>query len=268
MAMGGAMIEKRMNLKVWTLLLSSVAFFSPQEAEAQNAFGGSGTAGMIVTTTVTTHSYDFPSSMPNVTTSSSVANDCNIVNAGGDGDGDGSSDPLVLDLTGNGVTFLDRKDGVLFDMDEDGNADLTSWVGPDAGFLVLDRNGDGIINDHSEMFGTETLRGFDHLALYDSNDDGIIDRKDDVWKELKVWVDSNSDGISQPDELKTLKELGIKNFNLEYTKTAYREGDSQVISEGFFEKVGGAIHKALDVVFSFFTNVAADVYEAVTGKQM
>lgn len=262
------MIEKRTTVTAWALLLSSVAFVAhPSEGNAQ----------MSTTTTVTTHTYDFPSSMPSVSTSSTVdTSSCNVFvgasgdfSGGGDGDGDGSTDPLILDLSGNGIKFLDKKDGVLFDMDEDGDQDLTAWVdGANAGFLVLDKNGDGIINDHSEMFGTETLRGIEHLALYDSNDDGVIDEKDDIWKDLKVWVDVNNDGVTDAGELKSLNDLGIESFSLSYQKLNQKVGDSTVISEGFFTKVGGALGTMVDAIFDFVSNVASDIYKAITGKTM
>lgn len=222
----------------------------------------------LVTTTTTTHYYDFPDGNPSVSTNVSVRDNCPppepFFNGGGGAD---SGDPLVLDLDGDGeIQFLDRKDGVLFDMDEDGTRDLTSWVGPNDGILVLDRNGDGTINDHSEMFGTQTMRGFDHLAKYDSNNDGVIDAKDAVWQELKVWRDENSDGTSQAHELNTLDHYGIKSISLNYKETDYQVGDNRIISEGFFETVSGAVYKAVDAVFSFVKDLASDIYNAITGQ--
>lgn len=268
--MGAIMIEQRTTVTVWALLLSSAAIV---------AYPADGNAQMSTATTTTTHTYDFPGSMPSVTTNTTVDTSmCNVFvgggdgdggSSGGDGDGDGSTDPLILDLTGKGIRFLDKKDGVLFDMDEDGDQDLTAWVdGANAGFLVIDKNNDGTINDHSEMFGTETLRGIEHLGLYDSNDDGVIDENDDVWKDLKVWVDVNNDGITDAGELKSLSDLGIESFSLDYKKMNQKVGDSTVISEGFFTWVGGAVGTMVDAIFDFVSNVASDVYKAITGKTM
>lgn len=114
-------------------------------------------------------------------------------------------DPLVLDLDGDGFELLSVKDGVYFDEDAKGLTEKTEWVSADDALLAIDLNGDGIINDGSELFGTSTLladgtraeNGFAALAQYDENQDGRIDAQDAVFSQLTVWQDVNSDGISQ-----------------------------------------------------------------------
>jgi hypothetical protein len=80
--------------------------------------------------------------------------------------------------------------------------------------LALDRNADGAINDISELFGSATRAGFDHLSDHDENGDNRIDANDAVFDALRVWVDANGDGKTDPGELKTLDELGIASISI------------------------------------------------------
>jgi hypothetical protein len=92
----------------------------------------------------------------------------------------------------------------------------------------LDRNGDGIINDGTEMFGNntpqpqptagETKNGFLALAEYDDNGDKVIDESDAVFRRLRLWQDKNHDAISQPEELHTLSELGVAGISVAYSE--------------------------------------------------
>jgi hypothetical protein len=107
---------------------------------------------------------------------------------------------------------------VQFDIFGTGQAVATGWVGQGDGLLALDRNHDGSINDASELFGSATRLadgsrapdGYYALATLDSTGDGSIDRADAAYDELRVWVDDNSDGISEAAELHTLDSLHIR----------------------------------------------------------
>ena len=83
--------------------------------------------------------------------------------------------PLILDLGGDGIelTSLENSE-VYFDIDGDGFREKTGWLKSDDGLLVFDRNGDGYINDISELFGNQTTGGFTELQELDSNNDGQI----------------------------------------------------------------------------------------------
>ena len=146
------------------------------------------------------------------------------------GQNENFSSPLVLDLNANGTTstFIAQSE-TYFDMDGDGFKERTSWTESTDGLLALDKNQDNIINNGSELFGNYTKlsngtlakNGFEALSQYDLNKDNIIDNKDSIYTHLKVWGDTNSDGISTTDELKTLQELNISQINLASTKTIF-----------------------------------------------
>ena len=133
-------------------------------------------------------------------------------------------DPLALDLDGDGIETvgIGGTNTVLFDHDGDGIKTGTGWLKGDDGFLVLDRNGNGTIDNGGELFGVDTIKsngkkatsGLDALSDLDSNHDGVFDANDAAFSQVKVWQDKNQDGISQAGELKSLSDLGIASINL------------------------------------------------------
>lgn len=96
------------------------------------------------------------------------------------------TDPLVINLDSNVGSVTDMK--FLFDIDSDGKEEEISFAGQGSGFLALDKNKDGIINDGSELFGTKSGDGFKDLAQYDEDGNGWIDEADSIFKDLKVWT--------------------------------------------------------------------------------
>ena len=147
-------------------------------------------------------------------------------------------DPLVIDLSGKGFPMTDVQHGVLFDMHADGKKVRTAWTAAhsDVGFLVLDRNGNGIIDNSAELFsnsspqpgGRVAKNGFKALAVYDQpanggDRDGWITEKDTVFSKLRIWVDKNHDGVSQPSELLTLKQAGVKAISVQYTDSKWKD---------------------------------------------
>jgi len=136
--------------------------------------------------------------------------------------------PILVDTTGRGYRLTGATDGVLFDIDADGARERIGWTDPKAGtgFLAFDRNGNGVIDNGAELFGSvtpksldvETARsanGFDALAALESSTygasvvDGVIDSADAAFNRLLIWMDRNHDGVSQPEELVLAKELGL-----------------------------------------------------------
>ncbi len=113
------------------------------------------------------------------------------------------TDPLVINLDSNAASVSDQK--FLFDIDADGKEDSISFVNEGSGFLALDKNGDGKINDGNELFGTKSGDGFKDLSAYDQDGNGWIDEADDVFQKLKVWT-KDAEGN---DKLIDLKEAGV-----------------------------------------------------------
>ena len=102
-------------------------------------------------------------------------------------------DPLVIDYEGNGTELSDTK--MRFDLDSDGTPDQIATLKKGSGFLALDKNGDGKINDGNELFGAKSGDGFKDLSVYDSNGDGKIDKDDPIYDKLRIWTpDANGEG--------------------------------------------------------------------------
>ena len=125
------------------------------------------------------------------------------------------TDPLVINLDTSMTTLSDQK--FEFDLDCDGIKDSISQLGVGNGFLALDRNGDGIINDGSELFGTKSGDGFADLAEYDQDQNGWIDENDEIFDKLLVWAKDESG----KDELYTLKEAGVGAMCLQRADTDF-----------------------------------------------
>jgi hypothetical protein len=133
--------------------------------------------------------------------------------------------PLVIDLANNGIELGEAGVGVYFDINSDGIRDHLQWVrrGGDEGFLAMDRSGNGLVDNGSELFGVGTPlelegrnapNGFVGLAQYDQrrlggNDDGLITDADAIWPQLRIWLDLDADGVATYPEMRTLKSYGI-----------------------------------------------------------
>ena len=174
-------------------------------------------------------------------------------------------DPLILDLNGSGIETIapNAATPILFDLNGDGIKTGTGWVAATDGFLVLDRNGNGTIDNGTELFGDSTqlaaggtaADGFAALAGQDSNLDGVVNALDANFANLQVWQDLNQDGISQAGELKTLTELGIASLNI--AKTANSQtlaGGNQIADLGSFVRADGTTAVMADV------NLASDAF--------
>ena len=142
--------------------------------------------------------------------------------------------PILVDVAGNGLSLTNAYDGVNFDMGGDGHKEPIAWTtsGTDDAWLVLDRNNNGTIDSAKEMFGNVTdqpsatteRHGFIALAEFDKpenggNSDGKITKTDSVFGSLRLWQDVNKNGISEPSELRTLNQLGLKTVELNYQES-------------------------------------------------
>jgi hypothetical protein len=145
--------------------------------------------------------------------------------------------PIILDITGDGYSLTDAAHGVMFDMSGDGKLWQIGWTAEGANNAFLALPGlDGLVHNGQQLFGNFTPQppcstgdnscsnGFRALAVYDDpknggNGDGIIDARDAIFSALRLWVDANHDGISQPEELHTLPALGINSISLTYKES-------------------------------------------------
>lgn len=130
-----------------------------------------------------------------------------------------TTSPLVLDLDGDGVELVALDDSETYwDLDQDGFAEKSGWVQADDGLLAIDTNNDGIITDHTELFGDAAQDGFADLRLLDSNSDNVINASDAAFADLIVWRDFNQNGRSEANELFSLDDLNIVSINLNATQ--------------------------------------------------
>ena len=145
---------------------------------------------------------------------------------------DALCDPLVVNI---GSDTADVRDQTFkFDLDADGTEDEISMLGKGSGFLALDKNGDGKINDGSELFGTKSGDGFGDLREYDSDGNGWIDENDDVFSKLKVWCkDENGKDI-----LMDLKEADIGAIFLGEQQTEFSLGGADGYRDGVIRSTG------------------------------
>lgn len=124
-------------------------------------------------------------------------------------------DPLVINLDSDTVSVSDQK--FYFDLDADGKEDSISMLNEGSGYLALDLNGDGKINDGSELFGTKSGNGFADLAKYDSDGNGWIDEGDEIWDKLLIWTQGADGG----DKLYHLEKKGVGAICLQNAQTDF-----------------------------------------------
>ncbi len=165
-------------------------------------------------------------------------------------------DPLILDLDGDGLEITPLAKGILFDANGDSIKTATAWAGADDGLLVLDLNGNGLIDSGRELFGDETIltsganagqkaaHGFAALADLDSNADGKFDSADAQYANLRIWRDLNQDGISQAAELKTLTASNVQSISLGSTASGANQGDAILVQSGSFTRADGSTGQA------------------------
>ena len=152
------------------------------------------------------------------------------------------TDPLVINLDGNIAGLSDQT--FFFDLDGDGEKEEISTLKSGSGYLALDLNEDGVINDGSELFGTKTGNGFADLAKYDQDGNGWIDEDDEVWSKLLIWT-KDEDG---KDKLYHLSEAGVgaiclQNANTEFSLNSVKDNHTNGVlrNTGIFLYENGTV---------------------------
>jgi len=142
-----------------------------------------------------------------------------------------TTSPIIIDVGGLGYDLTNAENGVLFDiLAEQFTMQRISWTlaASSNAFLVLDRNGNSVIDTGEELFGNITPQpasadpnGFRALAVYDTlaqggNNDGSITGSDSIYSQLRLWQDFNHNGLSEQTELSSLNSLGVATISLDY----------------------------------------------------
>jgi hypothetical protein len=192
------------------------------------------------------------------------------------------TDPLILDLDGGGVTLTSfGSSPVMFDVDNDRNStgqrtqEQTGWMGAGEGMVVQDLDGNGKIDGINEtlseyyngsagqagsgMAGSKPFaNGFAALKSLDSNGDNQFTSSDAAWNSLRVWTDTNHDGVTDAGELKTFAQLNITSINLASTnQSGLVSGGNEVLATGTFtQTVGGTSQTKEALAASFIANPA------------
>lgn len=149
------------------------------------------------------------------------------------------TDPLVINLDDNPTSISNQT--FLFDLDCDGKKEEIAQLSQGRGYLSLDLNGDGTINDGSELFGPSTGNGFSELAKYDSDNNGWIDEADEIFSKLRVWTKD----VDGKDRLLTLKDANVGAICLKNARTDFSLNDAlnnrrgQVRSTGIYLRENG-----------------------------
>lgn len=142
------------------------------------------------------------------------------------------TDPLVINVSSDMTEISDQK--FFFDIDSDGKEEEISELGKGSGFLALDKNGDGVINDGNELFGTKSGDGFKDLKAYDKDGNHWIDENDEIFHKLKVWM-KDEDG---KDVLLDLAEADIGAIYLGNANTEYSFKDESLNTNAVLRKTG------------------------------
>jgi Ca2+-binding RTX toxin-like protein len=180
--------------------------------------------------------------------------------------------PLVLDLDGDGVAtdLTHAYDGgrVFFDIDADGFAERVGWVNPDDGLLAMDVNGNGRIDDITELYGDDQMPAFQKLRLLDANDDNRIDANDAAFTALRIWQDANQDGITQDGELKTLASLDIQSISTNDHNDTRWANENYISSSTTYTRLENGIAVDREIADVHFLNDNANTWQLGAHSQV
>lgn len=151
--------------------------------------------------------------------------------------GDALVDPLVINFAVPTASLTAGK--YAFDLDNDGDQEQISFVGQGSGFLALDKNGDGVVNNGSELFGPESGNGFADLAAYDADGNNWIDENDAIYSQLSIWTKDDNGN----DRLLALGQTGVGAIYLGNVGTAFGYKDTANQLQGQLQRSGVFLHE-------------------------
>ena len=166
--------------------------------------------------------------------------------------------PIILDLAGSSVLTTSFDHGVVFDFEGDGDPVKSAWAAPNSGLLVRDLNGNGRIDNGSELFGNYTIlkngalagNGFEALAEFDLNGDGLVDRAEAKAAGILIWIDANTNGKADPGELLTFEQADVFAIETNYKVTSQFDKNHNLLKWiGTFIRSDGSKAPAIDVIF-------------------
>lgn len=163
------------------------------------------------------------------------------------------SDPIVLDLDGDGYELTSYKNGARFDIEGSGRQVRTAFVTGGDAFLAIDRDGNGSIDSGRELFGDQNgaANGFEELRKLDSNHDGVINSRDDRFSELLLFKD-NGNGVTEEGELISLADAGIDELDVGYRNVFQGvSGGNRIEQAAKFRYADGRQGRAADAVLNF-----------------
>jgi hypothetical protein len=175
--------------------------------------------------------------------------------------------PIIIDTARDGYKLTSIEDGVTFDLDGNGTLEQIAWTRADSddAFLALDRNGNGRIDNGTELFGNytpaytdrrqpRTPNGFEALAFLEGPDfgtsrrDATIDARDEAFGRLLLWTDINHNGISEPEELRPAHAAGVTWIGTDYKeKRRVDRFGNEFRQKGQLQWSDGAIEPVFDV---------------------
>lgn len=165
-----------------------------------------------------------------------------------------AAEPLVFDLDGDGLELTTVENGVMFDITGTGKKVQTAFITGGDAFLALDRNGNGTIDSGKELFGDQhgAVNGIEELRKFDDNRDGVIDENDAVFDKLRLFIDRNGDGISQKNELITLKDEGITKISLDAKEENRRIAGNLLAASTYYERNNGSRNLIGEMFLNYF----------------
>ncbi|WP_242049318.1 LamG-like jellyroll fold domain-containing protein [Aulosira sp. FACHB-615] len=167
---------------------------------------------------------------------------------------------LAFDLAGDGLQLISAEDSLtLFNIDNDDYPEQIGWVAPSDGFLVLDKNNDGLITNLNEFFSLEQQNQVSFLGNLDSNQDSIIDSKDTNFSQLRIWTDTNLNSEVELGELSALYRYGINSISVIPQSKNYNIAGNKITASAYFTRIGfetKPYSQLYDVAFTYNPNGA------------